>query len=94
LSLPVLPTGWEWIEGISTNGDIYLAFRGRPAVDLEVGIFVCGLGMNHWRVIERPSRIILGKKRMKEIRNDIQLGKYTIADLVPAPATQKNWGRF
>lgn len=94
MTLPDLPTGWEALEGLSCNGNVYLASRGRPGVDLEVGIFVCGLGMDHWRAIERPALIILGRARMKRIRADVERGIYTIADLVPAQATQKNWGRF
>jgi hypothetical protein len=88
-----LSCGFELIEGISTDGDIYLASKGTPNVNLEVAILGRALGSDRWRILERPCAIIVGRKRMKEIRAEIERGA-KIADMVPAPGTQTNWGRF
>lgn len=91
MSLPAFPPEWEWLEGTSSNGDVYLAYN---KVQAETGIFVRGLDMDHWRLIERPANETLGRQRMKTIRDELHSGRSTIADLVPAPSALVNWGRF
>ncbi|OCP21945.1 MULTISPECIES: hypothetical protein [unclassified Ensifer] len=91
---PAWPADWQWHEGMSTNGDIYVMSRKETG---EVAIWIWAAGMPQWAILERFGFIMLANRRLNEIREAVRRGETTIIELTQELRSRfdhPNYGRF